>query len=241
MQKALALFSICLLLSCGNTPSDTLIVKGNIKGLKKGTVYLNKVKDTTVIILDSVTVNGNSNFTLQSTIDSPEIFYLDLNKNDNKLHRILFFGDKGITTINTSVQRFAYDAKIVGSKQQKILEEYINMSSKFNNKNLDLIKENFEAIKEKDTALVSTTKKTQQSLIKRRYLYTANFAINNRDSEVAPYLVLTELYNANLTLLELVNDTLTSTIKDSNYGKELQSFIDKIKKENQLLTTASKK
>ncbi|WP_034059715.1 DUF4369 domain-containing protein [Lacinutrix jangbogonensis] len=231
MQKLLVLLSLCFLFSCGNETSDSLIVKGNIKGLKKGTVYLKKANDSTLVIVDSMQIKGDSNFQLESAIESPEIFYLYLDKNDNDNNRITFFGDKGVTEINTSLKRFNYDAKIKGSKQQDILEDYMRMSSKFKNKNLDLIKENFEAIKANDTALISQTEKSFKSLEKRKYLYTANFAINNRNSEVAPYLALTELYNANIKLLDLVNDTLTSTIKASNYGKEFQRFIDKIKKE----------
>ena len=231
MQKLFILLSLCILFSCGNNETNNLIVKGNIKGLKKGTVYLKKAKDTTLVIVDSMVVNGNSNFELKTEIDTPEIFYLYLDKNDNEDNRIVFFGNKGVTEINTSVKRFYYDAKIKGSKQQEIFEEYLDVASKFNNKNLELVKENFDAIKQNDTALISKTEKTYKNLEKRKYLYTVNFAINNRDSEVAPYLALTELYNANIKLLDMVNDTLTATIKASNYGKELQSFVDKIKKE----------
>ncbi|RLJ62416.1 uncharacterized protein DUF4369 [Lacinutrix venerupis] len=234
MQKLFILLGLCLLFSCGDKTSDSLIVKGNIKGLKKGTVYLKKAKDTTIVTIDSMVINGNSNFELQSKIDTPEIFYLYLDKYNNEDNRITFFADKGITEINTSLKRFNYDAKIKGSKQQKILEEYISVASKFNNKNLELIKENFDAIKANDTVLINSTEKTYKNLEKRKYLYTVNFAINNRDSEVAPYLALSELYNANIKYLNMINDTLTPTIKTSHYGKELQGFINKIKEEENL-------
>ncbi|MDG1714067.1 DUF4369 domain-containing protein [Lacinutrix sp.] len=231
MQKLLILLSVCFLFSCGNETSDTLIVKGTIKGLKKGTVYLKKANDSTLAIIDSMLVGKDSNFRLQTTIESPEVFYLSLDKNDSDENRITFFGDKGITEINTTLKQFTYDAEIKGSKQQETLEEYLSMNSKFKNKNLELIKESFEALKDNDTALINQTEKTYKNLEKRKYLYTVNFAISNNDSEVAPYLALTELYNANIKFLDIVNDTLTPRVKASNYGKELQRFIDKIKKE----------
>jgi len=231
MQKLLILLSVCFLFSCGNETSDTLIVKGTIKGLKKGTVYLKKANDSTLAIIDSILVGKDSNFRLQTTIESPEVFYLSLDKNDSDENRITFFGDKGITEINTTLKQFTYDAEIKGSKQQETLEEYLSMNSKFKNKNLELIKESFEALKDNDTALINQTEKTYKNLEKRKYLYTVNFAISNNDSEVAPYLALTELYNANIKFLDIVNDTLTPRVKASNYGKELQRFIDKIKKE----------
>ena len=231
MQKLLILLSVCFLFSCGNETSDTLIVKGTIKGLKKGTVYLKKANDSTLAIIDSMLVGKDSNFRLQTTIESPEVFYLSLDKNDSDENRITFFGDKGITEINTTLKQFTYDAEIKGSKQQETLEEYLSMNSKFKNKNLELIKESFEALKDNDTALINQTEKTYKNLEKRKYLYTVNFAISNNDSEVAPYLALTELYNANIKFLDIVNDTLTPRVKASNYGKELQRFIDKINKE----------
>ena len=53
--------------------------------------------------------------------------------------------------------------------------------------------------------------------------------MNNRESEVAPYLALSEIYDANVKWLDTINNSLTPKIKGSKYGKELQIFIDKIK------------
>ena len=228
MQKLLVLLSAFFIFSCGND-TDKLTVKGNIKGLKKGTVYLKKANDTTLVTLDSLIINGNPQFELSSAIESPEMFYLYLNKNDSKEDRISFFGDKGVTEINTTLKNFVLDAEINGSKQQDVLEKYLLMMAKFNDKNLELIKENLDAKIANDSALITKTENTYNSLIKRKYLYTVNFAINNKDSEVAPYLALTEIFDANIKLLDTINNSLTPEIKSSLYGKELQEFIEKIK------------
>jgi hypothetical protein len=228
MQKLVALLSFIFIFSCGSD-SNNLTVKGNIKGLKKGTVYLQKVKDTSLVIVDSLVINGEPNFELSSSIDEPEVFFLILDKNDSKEERISFFADKGITEINTTRKRFAFDAKINGTKQQAILNKYRAMMRKFNNKNLDLIKEEWDALKDNDTALANKKKKSSSSLLKRKYLFTTNFAITNKDSEVAPYLAITELYNANIKLLDTINTSLSPKVKTSLYGKKLQDFISKIK------------
>ena len=67
-------------------------------------------------------------------------------------------------------------------------------------------------------------------MVRRRVLYTANFAITNADSEVAPYLALTELYDATLPLLDTVNAALSDKIKASTYGKRYQEYLEQIKK-----------
>lgn len=216
------------MISCGKEHHD-LTVLTNIKGLKKGIVYLKKVKDTALVTVDSMVINGNPEFELHSDLESPEVFFLYLDKNSSENDRIAFFADKGITHINTTLKNFAFDAKIEGSQQQKTWDEYKKIMSRFNERNLDLIKENFEAQKNGDTSKSNSIQKDYNNLLKRKYLYTVNFALNHKDSELAPYLALTEIYNAQVKYLDTINSSLTPEVKASKYGKELQSFIDSIK------------
>ncbi|NJX14648.1 DUF4369 domain-containing protein [Tamlana crocina] len=230
MKKILALCIAICVLACGNN-EDNLVVKGHIKGLKKGVVYLKKAQDTSLVTVDSMVVSGNASFELQTTIESPEVFFLYLDKNSAIEDRIAFFADKGITEINTSLKNFAFDPKINGSEQQKVFEEYRNTLSTINNRRLDLIKAAFEAEKAGDSAKIDSVEKVSNSITKRKYLYTVNFALNHKDSEVAPYLALSEIYNANLSLLDTINNSLTPKVKSSKYGKELDKFIKEIKEQ----------
>lgn len=232
MKKYVFLLLSLLIISCGKEQHD-LVVKTTIKGLKKGTIYLKKVKDTALITVDSLIVNGNSEFELHSAIESPEMFFLYLDKNSNENNRIPFFADKGITEIKTSLKNFALDFEINGSPQQKLYEEYKKLIKRFNDKNLDLIKESFDAQIEGDSSKLNAVNLEADNMIKRKYLYTVNFALNNKDSEVAPYLVLTEIYNAQIKFLDTINNSLTPKVKNSKYGKELQSFINNRKKAEQ--------
>ena len=230
-SASIAIVTFLLVFSCGTKESD-LIVKGQIKGLKKGTVYLQHFKDSTLVISDSVIVNGEQPFVLHSNLESPEMFYLYLDKNSSEKDAIPFFADKGITEINTTLKNFVFDAKIKGSKQQEVLEKYQNIMAKFNSRNLELIKDNFEAQRDGDSAKLRRIEKESNGILKRKYLYAVNFAISNSDSEVAPYLALTEIYNARLNLLDTINKSLTPSVKKSKYGKKLQEFIDEIKEDN---------
>lgn len=228
MKNLLLLLFLFLMISCGKKQHD-LTVKGNIKGLKKGTIYLKKVNDSALVNVDSLVINGNSNFELHSSLESPEVFFLYLDKNSSEKDRITFFADKGVTEINTTLKNFVFDAEINGSEQQKTLEEYRSIMSRFNGRNLDLLKEDFEAQKERDSAKLDTIQKKYDHITKLKYLYTVNFAINNKASEVAPYIALTEIYDAKINLLDTINNSLTPKVKDSKYGKELQRFVDNIK------------
>lgn len=225
MKKLALVFVLVSLISCGKDPD--LIVKGHVKGLKKGTVYLEKEKDSSITIVDSVSLNGVSEFELQSDLESPEAFYLRLDKNNSKENntRIVFFADKGVTEINTTLKNFVTDAKITGSTQQKLYEDFLKVITRYNEKNLDLIKENFDAKKANDTAKIEASTKAMNNLTKSRYLYVVNFAVNNKDSEVAPYLALTEVYDAQIKWLDTINNALTPKVKASKYGKALDGYL----------------
>lgn len=230
MKNVLFIFVAILIVSCANDTSN-FTLKGNIKGLKKGTVYLQRLKDSALVTIDSLVINGNPEFELQTDLESPEMLYLKLHQFDNEKHVVPFFAAEGITEINSTIKKFELDMKIKGSKQQEKWEEYKKMMSRFQGQNLDLIKDNFDAQKENDTTKLNTTVKNYSNLIKRKYLYTVNFAINNKDNDIAPFLMLSEIYDANIKYLDTVNNVLTKEVKASKYGKELQSFIESRKAE----------
>lgn len=225
MKKTLLIVAICFAFSCAKEePNFTL--KGNIKGLKKGTVYLERVLDSTYEVIDSLTINGNSEFELHGNLKEPEVLLLRLNKNANDEDLISFFADEGITEITSTLKNFNFNAKIKGSKQQELLNEYSEMMAKFNNQNLDLIKEHFEPKKENDTTVVVDFETKQNNLLRRKYLYTINFAVNHNTSEVAPYLAISEIPDTNTKFLDTIYNTLKDSIKSTLYGKKLKELID---------------
>ena len=232
MKHIVIILSVLFVFSCGKKESD-LIVKGTIKGLKKGTIYLQKVSDTTLLAVDSVSILGDSSFELHSELSTPEMYYLYLDKNDNTENRISFFADKGITEIQTTLKNFVSDAKINGSKQQEILSEYNKMIKQFNNKSLDLIKANFEAQKEQDQVKSDSLKVVMDKYNNSRFKYALNFTMNHLDSEVTPYIVLSDMYNANVKALDTIYNNLDEKVLNSKYGLELKKFIDEVKEKEQ--------
>ena len=129
-------------ISCGgNDPAKTMTVSGHVKGLKKGTLYLQHVPDSVLIIIDSLQIEGDGNFSFKTELEGPEIFYLYLNKKDNNdiNDRITFFGEPGAITINTAWNTFDTQAEITGSRTNDSYREYLKTMSRFNKKNLELM------------------------------------------------------------------------------------------------------
>jgi hypothetical protein len=223
------ILSLVVLISCDSGKKGNLIVKGQIEGLKKGTIYLQKYSDSLLISVDSIALQGVSEFVLTSEIEMPEIYYIALDqKSENK---IPFFAEKGEIKISTKLDKFQTAAKIKGSKNQEFLEEHNDMINKFNNKRLDLIKEKYEAQMANDTALAAKIEDQESSLLRRKYYFTTNFVVNHSGYEVAPYLAVTELIHANIKILDTINNSLTKEVKQSKYGLELDKFIKDIKSE----------
>ena len=129
----------------------------------------------------------------------------------------------------TTLKTFA-NAEIKGSKQQEVFGEYLKLMSNFKDKNLELIKANFEAVQRKDTLAADSIVKRSDRLLKLKYASTINFALNHKDSEIAPYLALYEIPDANVKFLDSIYNNLTSEVKTSLYGKRLGNALDEFKK-----------
>ena len=234
MKKAAFLLVLILITSCGK-PEPNLTVTGTIKGLKKGTLYLQQLQDTILVVMDSVIYNGEDNYSLKSELEAPEILYLTLDKNaGDDIPRIAFFAVPGIIEINTTLKYFEFDAKITGSPLQEKLNEFKGITSRFNDQNLELIVAKFDAQKSGDPAQIEKANQDSDNLLKRKYLYAINFAMNNKNSEIAPYIALSEIYNANVKYLDTIYNALPKDIASSKYGIELEKFIKQRKEEESI-------
>lgn len=234
IQKTLVTsLSLFLLISCSEKKSDkNLHITGYIKGLKKGTLYIQKIQDTSFVALDTIQIEGDSHFTSELNIDSPEMYYLFLDRGvSNSLDNNLpFFAEPGKINIDSSLDFFTSDSKITGSKNQELYEEYKYVVSRYVDQDLELIKKKYEALRDKKMAAVAKITEDQEYLIKRKYLYTTNFAVNHSDYEIAPYLAVAEIYDINLKYLDTIEKTMTPKVSKSLYGKALKILIRDRKK-----------
>ena len=229
MKKLIAICAFSIMaFACSSKKEGNMVVKGQIKGLKKGTLYLQKMKDTVLVAVDSMTLLGDDKFMLTDNIDSPVMYYLTFNGNAKDEH-IMFFGEKGNITINDNIEDFGFKPEIKGSKNQEVMDKFHEIDKRFKEKNLEFIQKNFEARKSEDEDLIKQVEADYKKMIRRRFLFSTNFAVTNADSEAAPYIALTELYDANIQLLDTINKSLSDKVKKSDYGKRLQKFVDDIK------------
>jgi hypothetical protein len=230
MKKIITVLVLTILIfACSSKKDGNMIIQGKIKGLKKGTLYLQKMNDTVLVSVDSIAILGDNTFKLTDNIDSPELFFLTF-KGSNAKERILFFGEQGVININDNIDKFGLNPEITGSKNQAILDKFNKINKQFTNKRLDFIQKDFEAKKADDKEMMKKLDEDYKKLTRRRVLFATNFALTNSDFEVAPYIGLTELYNASIKLLDTVNNSLSEKVKSSTYGKRYDTYVTNIKK-----------
>ena len=231
MKKISVIGLLLLIVACSQEKElGNMVVQGKIKGVKKGTLYLKKMRDTLIVSVDSIRLFGKDSFTLSDNITSPEMYFLSLDQNQSTLS---FFGEEGIITINDQVEKFGISPVIEGSSNQKILESYKEVAKKFQGKQLDLLAANMQAQKDSDLETSQSLRKQAEKQNLKKYIYTINFALNNSDSEAAAFITLTELVNANVKYLDSINNSLTKKVQQSFYGKKLKEFIADIKETEQ--------
>ncbi len=232
-MRKIILFTILssLLISCGTDPEKTMTVTGKVKGLKKGTLFLQKVADSTLVTIDSLEVKGDGSFAFNAQLESPEIFYLYLNKEDhNDINdRIRFFGEPGTITITTSWNTFDTNAKIEGSISHSKFEEFQKVMSRFNTRDLEIANSAISAANKLDSLQIDSILLLADKNLKRGYSYAINFALNNKDSYVAPYIALLEIPDANIKYLDSIYNSISPEVADSKYGRDLKKYLDDLK------------
>jgi len=229
MRKSIiVLLSIVVFASCSEKKSTkNFVLTGNIKGLKKGTLYIQRINDTVLVAIDTIKINGDSHFTSEFDLQSPEMLYLFLDRgvSNSVDNNISFFAETGNMDIQTSLDFFTADVKITGSKNQELYDEYKKVVSRFVDQDLVLIEKRINALKDNKIEEAARIEEEQKGILKRKYLYTTNFAVNHGDYEVAPYVALAEIYDINLKYMDTIQKSMTPKVAKSLYGKKLTDFI----------------
>ena len=207
-------------------------IEATITGLKKGTVYLQKIVDSSLVDLDSIAIDGQDTFSLSTIVDSPELFFLYVDKIDGVEYndRITFFGEKGDLKLNTHLEKINSDVVITGSKNHRIYTEYQNALKDVNRKlaqaNLGFIQ---AQLKNDEDEIIAYDKKVT-TLTRAKYLRAIQFALTHKRTSVAAYIGAREIEEANVTYLDSIYKGLSNKAKKTIYGKELDALIKERKK-----------
>lgn len=225
----LAVITVITLIACNKEGADNanVHITGDIKGLSQGKLYLQKIQDSALVMLDSIEISGDSKFESHIKLDSPEMLYLFLDRGQtNSIDNSLpFFAEPGNIKIETTLKHFFADAKISGSKNHDLWKKFDSINSKFRDQNLALMAKRLKNEIKPNATTTDSIEKAYKSLLTRKYRYTAHFATTNGNKEIAPYLALSEIADINTTYLDTIQKSLTPEVAKSKYGKMLNEHI----------------
>ena len=197
-----------------------------IEGLKKGIIYLEKISDSRMVVIDSVLYNGNKSIQFQGKIDEPEIMIISLTfENETDPKRFPFFVEKSNIILKTRLKDFGFKVDSKGSKNDSIYRQYLEINKKFNNEKLDLISMSLGFQKSGNKDSISLYDSKLESVNKRQFLHNANFAVRYSNYEIAPYIAITDLRESS-AILDTIYKSLGNGIKNSKYALELKTLID---------------
>ena len=230
MKKLIWTSLLLALISCKNNTKTELQLTGNIEGLKQGKLILKKIEDTNFVSVDTIIFDGKSQFETSLELKEPEVLYifLDRGKTESIDNSLMFFAEPGLMTFNTTLEKFYADAKFKGSKHHDVYDEYLKMKQKFTEKNIEWI--NYE-LKNRDKKInFDSINQLRAKNEKLKTLYALNFAKNNKNLHLAPFILISDIKVTKIDYLKEVYDALTPEIKKGKYGVELKRIIDDLEK-----------
>jgi hypothetical protein len=222
-MKIKALIIVIILASCSN--NNELILDVEIKDLKKGKLVLTKHNDSVFQPIDSFNVNGQKNIVFKHELNEPQFLFLNLFTNESyEPLSLSFFAEKGQIKLVTSLEKYGYELKVTGSKNDSIYRKYLKLNKKFNDEKVDLIKKSFEKRKSQENDSVIIIDDLLLKLNKRQFLHNANYVIRNKNYEISPYLAITDLKDSKI-ILDTVYKSLSDKVLKSKYSLILKSLL----------------
>ena len=122
--------------------------------------------------------------------------------------------------------------EVKGKENIKLMETFQSFEKQFLSRREELNDVRKILIQLNEPERVDSIQGLLESLTLKSYLFTANFAINNADFEIAPYLALTKISDAQLPILESIEEKLSPQVRKSKYGKRFIEFLENKKQKD---------
>jgi hypothetical protein len=233
MHRLFYILSVIIFISCSKTDQG-FSLQGEIVGIKQGKLFLQQIKDSTLVNVDSIIFDGDSKFLFKADVKEPDMLYLYLDRGESKSldNTLQFFAEPKPMTLKTTLDKFYYDSKFSGSKNHDLLVNFQESLQKYKEKELTLVEWEIRYKKLNNQKKLDSIFQDMHKLMRRQYLYVINFAKNNKNHEIAPFLAVNNLANARTIYLDTIYKSLPKNIASSKYGVILDQMIKERKKNN---------
>lgn len=139
-------------------------------------------------------------------------------------------GAAGVIEINTvlgskNTGNYKRSFEVKGKRNIELMKEFNIYEERFMSERNKLEDKRNILVELNEFERADSIQKLLDALLFKSYLFTANFAINNSDQEIAPYLVVKKIPDARIEILESIEKELPDKVKKTRYGKLFQKLL----------------
>ena len=211
------------MLSC-NSDGEKYQINGSVDGINDGVpITLKTIKDNRPIDIDTATI-VNGKFTFNGTIDKPDMHLLFIRNVKGSLPFILENQNMELTLYKDSL----YASKIVGSKENDILQKYMNDSKTIRDENIALRSQLNEARRNKDTAFLKEFNNKSLELKTKSEKFNKEF-IGNHTENLFSALLLESLLASKVIKTSEATDiikTFSDDVANSSPGLRVKNKVN---------------
>jgi len=211
-----------LLASCAGK-KDQFSIKGTISGVDSGMVYLQKYDSETGDWnkIDSVAL-AKGEFNFKGKIGLPEMWYINMNEKQIFVPLFVENADIQVKIYVDSVDK----SEITGSATHDQYKSYLAGNDSLN-KQMEIIYVQWKAAKESnDTLAMTRIDSLSGEIDKQLKKKLVDFAKNNPQTVVSPYIIIRNAWQFDLPDLEEIAVVFDTSLNGSVYTKALKKRID---------------
>lgn len=207
--------------ACNSTSQYT--INGTVEGEQEGNVYLVKYSGRTADTLSKAPVKDGK-FMIQGKAENTTNAYLIVEGKRGGTP-ILVENAKFTATLNPENNALS---QVMGTENQKILNEYLALSNELKKQQSELYKAYSAAMQEKNEEKANEIRAEFDKADSISSAKEAELIKAHSDSYVAPYIIAGKMYNTELNELQEKYNALGENAKASEYGKKIAERIAKL-------------
>lgn len=220
---ALILLGFTLAFSaCNQDKNQIAQISGNIEGGAQQTIYIEQLKFTEAVLLDSAIIDDQGAFSFNLSYDEEGLYNLRI----NELQPIMFILDSDKITFKGNIDHLD-NIEIIGSKGSNILKGYSNKSNQYMNEMHELSQKEEELILGQGTTedfdAIETQKITLNNQMKE---FLKNFS-DTTSSQTAAIIASINFVGDHdmFDYLDDFNKSIDKRFKRSELGKEFSKIL----------------
>lgn len=223
MKKILISAALCALVltACNTTPQYT--INGTVEGTENGNVYLLKYKGRQADTLASASIQNGKFQLTGNTAETTEAYLIV----ENQKGRIPMILENTVftATINPADNS---QSKIEGTENQRVINQYLEISNNLIKQESELYKEYTAAMQDKDEAKAEEIRNRFEALEKEANAREKELVANNANSFTSAFIVASKMGALELEELQEMYNLLGENAKTSSYGQKINDRIAKL-------------